>query len=86
MLARWEKPWTWSAEKVWCCRVRFVGQEYRWLEDRADLFAPAAGGDTSRLHDAVAMRQRWPTAAADAVNAFYRTLELGNGLRATTTA
>ena len=39
---------------------------FSWLEKREQLFAPAAGSDTSRLIDVIALRGRWPTAAADA--------------------
>ena len=45
----------------------------RWREagcavlDNVDIFAPAAGSDTSRLIDVLALREKgWPTAAADA--------------------
>ena len=74
--ARWEKSWKWNeATNEYDCRARYVGQEFKWLEWRDDLFAPAAGHDLSRLVDFMVMKRGLTGFTCDASNAYFHAPE-----------
>ena len=54
-----------------CTRARIVARQYRWLEARDDIFAPASMQSTGRLIDLIACQKSQPTATADVTRAFF---------------
>eukprot|EP00971_Amphidinium_carterae_P347493 6489539-Amphidinium_carterae.1 len=64
----------WRGKAGW--RTRFVGREYKWLEQRGDLFAPTTSSATARVIDAVAIKRGWVTFTADATKAYLQVDEL----------
>ena len=73
---RWEETWKWNeATQYYDGRARFVGQEFKWLEWRDDLYAPSAGHDLSRLADYIVMRRGMTCFTCDASNAYFHAPE-----------
>eukprot|EP00971_Amphidinium_carterae_P241184 4788299-Amphidinium_carterae.1 len=60
----------WRGKAGW--RTRCVAREYRWLEQRDDIFAPTTSGATARVIDAVAIKRGWHTFTADATKAYLQ--------------
>ena len=62
-------------------KCRIVGREFKWLEERDDVFAPASSGLTSRTVDQNALKDdddpddEMVTFIIDCVSAFYQTPE-----------
>jgi hypothetical protein len=62
-------------------KARIVGREYRWLEERDDVFAPASSSLTSRCIDFLGMKDDddpddpLVTFIADCISAYYQTPE-----------
>ena len=48
------------------------------MDKENGLFPSAAGSDASRLIEMIALREWWPTATAEATNAFYQASEMEN--------
>eukprot|EP00971_Amphidinium_carterae_P032112 632282-Amphidinium_carterae.4 len=63
----------WRGKQGW--RTRCVAREYRWLDQRDDVFAPTTMGATARLVDALAIKRCWHTFTADATKAYLQVEE-----------
>ena len=57
-------------------RARYVAREFKTADPwRTDLFAPSSGVSTSRVVDALAVRNDWPTMGVDISSAFFHAPE-----------
>ncbi|CAK0827956.1 unnamed protein product [Prorocentrum cordatum] len=66
--ARWE-PQT----RGGICKWRYVAQEFKWMEQRDDVFAASLSAQTSRLVDFVSIKEEnHGTFIADCVKAYYQ--------------
>ncbi|CAK0811260.1 unnamed protein product, partial [Prorocentrum cordatum] len=55
------------------CKWRYVAQEFKWMEQRDDVFAASSSAQTSRLVDFVSIKEEnHGTFIADCVKAYYQ--------------
>ena len=74
--ARWLDTYAWNGEaQAWTVKSRWIAQEFKWMEERTDLFTPGATMLESRVIDYVALKHGWPTWTADAEDAYFHTPE-----------
>ncbi|CAK0790198.1 unnamed protein product, partial [Prorocentrum cordatum] len=66
--ARWEPQM-----RGGICKWRYVAQEFKWMEQRDDVFAASSSAQTSRLVDFVSIKEEnHGTFIADCVKAYYQ--------------
>ena len=77
--SKWLHTYQWSGKgECWSVKSRYVAREFRWQEERTDLFTPGSTTVESRLVDFIAAKNDWPTFTLDAEDAYYHAPELEN--------
>ena len=69
--ARWDHVWRWDSTRGWFIKSRYVAREFRWQDQRDDLFTPGSTHNENRVIDHLSLKHGLPSFTVDAVDAYY---------------